>query len=53
MKHLSAQKKMRERVAPDLVPHPLFIELQKASPMGMMRNYNMTIIEEGKKFTRK
>ena len=40
-----------ERVAPDLVPHPLYIELQKQSPMGMMRDYELTIIDEASGIT--
>lgn len=28
-------------VAPDLMIHPLYVELQKASPMGMMRDYEI------------
>jgi hypothetical protein len=38
----------KPRVAPDTIPHPLYVELQKKSPMGMMRDYNITVIEEGK-----
>ena len=38
----------KPRVAPLMVPHPMYIELQKKSPMGMMRDYNITVIEEGK-----
>ena len=43
----------KPRVAPLMVPHPLYIELQKKSPMGMMRDYNITVIEEGKSISRK
>ena len=41
------------RVAPDLIPHPLYVKLQNASPMGMMRDYNVTISKEGQELTRK
>jgi hypothetical protein len=36
-----AGAKATARVAPDMVPHPLYVELQKQSPMGMMRDYTI------------
>lgn len=42
--------KYNERVAPWLVPHPLYYELQKKSPMGMMREYEITKVHEGHSF---
>jgi len=52
LRHAHEQKR-NARVAPDLMPHPLYIKLQNASPMGMMRDYKVTISKEGQELTRK
>lgn len=36
-----AEAKGTARVAPEMVPHPLYVELQKRSPMGMMKDYTI------------
>jgi hypothetical protein len=36
-----AEAKGTTRVAPEMVPHPLYVELQKRSPMGMMKDYTV------------
>lgn len=38
-------KSKDERVAPYFMPHPLYVELQQRSPLGMLRDYNVTEID--------
>ena len=38
-----ALEKQKERVEPNIIPHPLYVELQMRSPMGMLRDYNLPV----------